>query len=479
MAKKGKVKISKLKRNNHTTNKMKKRGTLKLQRHRTKVQKQNQPAVQEPVYSDSEESASGDEWADMLDEAEKDYLGRRMAAQPQLLSSVTLEDEPIDRSKPRKRGRTKDLDSGAGSDDEIEEKYMEELCSQPKKKLRPLLPIKTKEGIQMQAEECDESENEGSERPTVEEQKQQDTEDSGLEFTPDDEDDDNEQGDKPDLISREVVNAVELAVARREKLKKEKFRIGVLCSGLLESPEKKLKNFYPILFLMEEKLKDGSENLMSVRKLATLSAFEVFKDILPEYCIKHQDYSNIKLKKDTLALYKHEKELLDFYKRFLQRLEKAMAVLRPKKGDRRKPDEATEALAIISAQCMCGLLVARPYFNFASNIAQSVIPLLDHKLQTVNTIVTECCSNVFGDDAKGEITLNLVRLINQLVKRRGERLHPRALDCLLNLNIKDISLDEEIDFKKKQKKDEKRKKRIINLSKKEKKRAKKAKRSRT
>lgn len=61
-----------------------------------------------------------------------------------------------------------------------------------------------------------------------------------------------------------------------------------------------LKNFYPILFLMEEKLKDGSENLMSIRKLATLSAFEVFKDLLPEYSIKHQDYTNVKCEYTTL-----------------------------------------------------------------------------------------------------------------------------------------------------------------------------------
>lgn len=41
------------------------------------------------------------------------------------------------------------------------------------------------------------------------------------------------------------------------------------------------------------------------------------------------------VKKDTLALYKYEKELLEFYKRYLQRLERAAAVLRPKKGDSR------------------------------------------------------------------------------------------------------------------------------------------------
>lgn len=63
----------------------------------------------------------------------------------------------------------------------------------------------------------------------------------------------------------------------------------------------------------------------------------------------------------------------------------------------------------------------------------------------------------------------VVRLINQLVKRRVGRLHPSALACLLALKIRDIDMDAESDVKRKIKQDEKHKKRIVNLSKKEKK----------
>lgn len=63
-------------------------------------------------------------------------------------------------AKSRKRGKAKPTvqsDSGAESDSEaeIEDKYVEELATQPKKKLRQLLPIKTKDGLQMQTEECE------------------------------------------------------------------------------------------------------------------------------------------------------------------------------------------------------------------------------------------------------------------------------------------------------------------------------------
>lgn len=92
MQKKGKSKISKVKRNNQTTNKMKKQGKLRLQRHRTKVQKQKQPAAPEPEYS-SESEPSGDEWADMLDEEEQKYIMKRLANDPSLLSSVPETDK--------------------------------------------------------------------------------------------------------------------------------------------------------------------------------------------------------------------------------------------------------------------------------------------------------------------------------------------------------------------------------------------------
>ncbi|CAH2054070.1 unnamed protein product, partial [Iphiclides podalirius] len=487
MAKKGKAKISKVKRNNQTTNKMRKQGKLRLQRHRNKVQKQKQPAqTQQPVYSSESESASGDEWADMLDEEEQKYIMGRLAKEPHLLSNVPEEDKKGDK-KPKKRKQSnldqvpKDMslssDSGADSEtdnSDMEDKYEKEMAERPVKRLRPLLPIKTKHGIMERAEECEDTDSdqdqadETTESTIPESKDEEDTKDgdsdSGMEGTV-------EEGDKTD----EVVTTVQLLAARRDKLNHEKLRIGALCSSLLENPERKLKNLFPILYLMEEHLKDGTPNLVSVRKLAMISAAEVFRDILPDYAIRHQDYSDVKLKKDTLALYKHEKELVEFYKRYLQRLEKAASILRQKKGDRRSVEQSAKSLALVALRCMCSLLAARPHFNFAPNIAQSVVPYLDCRQQEARAAAAECCSQVFAEDARGDITLKIVRLINQLVKKRGERIHPSALDCLLTLKIRDVDLDADADLKHKKRQEERHKKRIVNLSKKEKKRAKKLK----
>lgn len=65
---------------------------MKLQRHRGKPQKQNPPAASQPVYS-SESEESADEWGDMLDEEEKQYILSRLAKQPGFLADVPQNDE--------------------------------------------------------------------------------------------------------------------------------------------------------------------------------------------------------------------------------------------------------------------------------------------------------------------------------------------------------------------------------------------------
>lgn len=67
---------------------MRKQGQLKLQRHRTKVQKQNHPQSKPQADYSSESESSSEEWADMLDEGEQQYILNRLSKQPQLLSNI-------------------------------------------------------------------------------------------------------------------------------------------------------------------------------------------------------------------------------------------------------------------------------------------------------------------------------------------------------------------------------------------------------
>lgn len=62
-------------------------------------------------------------------------------------------------------------------------------------------------------------------------------------------------------------------------------------------------------------------------------------------------------------------------------------------------------LAIFAIDCMTKLLASRPYFNFSSNMANFLIPFLDHKDSKVRNIVEKCFTQVFKEDMRGDLSL--------------------------------------------------------------------------
>lgn len=78
------------------------------------------------------------------------------------------------------------------------------------------------------------------------------------------------------------VSMIELLAFREEVLRSKRLKIGLLSSSLLETPETKCDNFKILLELMEE---TNPEVYITVRKLATISLLEIFKDLLPSYQI--------------------------------------------------------------------------------------------------------------------------------------------------------------------------------------------------
>ncbi|KRT86468.1 hypothetical protein AMK59_2643, partial [Oryctes borbonicus] len=114
-----------------------------------------------------------------------------------------------------------------------------------------------------------------------------------------------------------------------ESLRNKKVHIGYLCSSLLENPEERIGNFKVLFKIFDDETVNAS---LSIKKLIIISLLEVFKDILPSYQIKFQDNKSVKLKKDTLKLQKYEESLLQYYKKYLQKLEKLISVLFSKKS---------------------------------------------------------------------------------------------------------------------------------------------------
>lgn len=182
-----------------------------------------------------------------------------------------------------------------------------------------------------------------------------------------------------------------------------------------------------------------------------------------------EEEKDVKVSKDVKKLRHFEESLLKHYQAFLQVLENglqgqprffAVAVVgnttnRPitiffslffflpclefrrvkrkgnkviKKGEDLSKDVSdAEKLAIIANKCMCDLLLRNTSFNFAKNLMASVVPRMC--TQAPVQISEDCCETVravFVSDNHGEPSLEMVRLIAQLVKSKGFNVPPKV-----------------------------------------------------
>lgn len=164
-------------------------------------------------------------------------------------------------------------------DDNLEKNYENQGVEEMK--LKNLLPIKTKSGIVP--------------RVIVDKNEQIDTIPPAIEK----ESDKNEESEPEEMFilqneefdPSKPVTTADLLASREKMLRLKKIHIGTLSAGLLENPEEKIMNFKTLLTIMTE---DTAQVFLTVKKLATVSLLEVFKDILPSYPIKQQDTGDIK-----------------------------------------------------------------------------------------------------------------------------------------------------------------------------------------
>ncbi|XP_029045935.2 LOW QUALITY PROTEIN: nucleolar complex protein 3 homolog [Osmia bicornis bicornis] len=448
-----KLKISAIKRNNQKRNKLTKQGKLKARRHKP-LKKQIQKTIAPPPESIEEES--DDNILDMVEEEDLEFLRDAVSNKSYNLLKQIRFNETVDGRKNNKHNKRE-------NDETLEDKYENSISKviekEGAKTVRMLLPTKSQSGI-IETKLIEENVNEDSDNKSDEEQnKQNDNMEIELDLHTENKD-----------ANKEPVSMIELLACRRDVLRSKRIKIGLLSSSLLEAPESKCENFKVLLEFMEE---TDPEVYISVRKLATVSLLEVFKDLLPSYHILQLQQEGVKLKKETLALQNYEAALLRYYKRYLQKLEKMSSVLRKKKGDTRQVEKPEIELGKLAVMCMCNLLTTNPYFNYSVNIANFLLLFLDNKHEFIRQEVLKCISQVFKEDKRAELSLTIVRKLNQYIKLKAHSVHSEVVSVLLSLRIKDINLDKEKEEETKQKKLMSHKQRILALSKRERKKSKK------
>ncbi|XP_034486544.1 nucleolar complex protein 3 homolog [Drosophila innubila] len=283
--------------------------------------------------------------------------------------------------------------------------------------------------------------------------------------------DDDVVNDAAPVPKQKLISTTDLLIARQQEIERQKYRIGIICSGILEKPEDKMRNFNALYELMDEMNRStGVPNLLAVRKLAIVSVTEIFKDILPEYRVGQVDTKMQTVRKATLDRVTFENTLLQQFKKFLQKLEHLTAQVN-KRGGHKTPQSVK--MATVAVQCMCDLLIAHPYFNYVQNIAQLLVYMLNCNYGAMRVAVNQCFRSLFSSDKRLDMTLFVVRRINHLIKTKQNNVHVECITCLMGLKIKHVNLDAEKENELKQKKLESHRQRLLSLSKKERKRRKK------
>jgi nucleolar complex protein 3 len=112
-------------------------------------------------------------------------------------------------------------------------------------------------------------------------------------------------------------------------------------------------------------------------------------------------------------------------------------------------------LADTAIHCMSILLAELTHFNFRQNLMAAVVARLSKRswdevslpysiseappLTALEQTSEKCLgtvNSVFRADQTGEASLEIVRILNRMIKERRFRIHPNVLSCLLNLRLR-------------------------------------------
>lgn len=315
MAKKGGKKgsalvVSKVKRANQLKNKKKQNSSNRPQVTSRKSRKNDQAEKPQRINEDSKNKKSLGQ--KNLKKAETFKSGKKkQLPKPTVKSNNVVEDEfeademldmmdqeDIDILKSRANKQNKRPASNGDIDTvkksrriEIEDEYDDELfnSNKDKKSTRPLLPIKTRQGIVERSVEVDESpENSESELEAEEEEEK-----------------------KP-------LSMAEIYSIRKAKIEELKAAIGSASSSITENPEERMENISAVLKLYKGLTADV---YITGFKLISASLVGLFRDLAPTYEIKNTSKAGDKLKKATRVVYAVEGRLLKYYQIFLKKLE--------------------------------------------------------------------------------------------------------------------------------------------------------------
>ncbi|GFQ07978.1 nucleolar complex protein 3 homolog, partial [Phtheirospermum japonicum] len=232
-------------------------------------------------------------------------------------------------------------------------------------------------------------------------------------------------------------------LSEEEANEAKKYKLAELGTALLADPESNIKHIKEMLQMS----KDGNSAIVI---LSLKSLLAVFKDIIPGYRIRlpTEKEQEMKVSKTVKKMRYYESTLLSAYKAYLQKL-----VMLQKQTVYKR----------VAVRCLCTLLAAVPHFNFRDNLLAAVVNNISSEDDVVRKLCCTTVKSLFTNEGKhgGEVTVEAVRMIADLVKAHSCQLHPDSVEVFLSLSFDDdIGKPEksEMDNKAKNKKSSKKRK---------------------
>ncbi|KAG6868376.1 hypothetical protein C0993_004022 [Termitomyces sp. T159_Od127] len=218
--------------------------------------------------------------------------------------------------------------------------------------------------------------------------------------------------------------------SKASRIRAAKEQIAGICQEIVSDPENSLGllrrlHTFSLSEIATPSHPDPVPNDPVIRKLSILSQLAVFKDIIPGYRIRAlTDKEKAEKVSQMVAQTRDwEQGLVTTYQTYLRLLEEEI--------------KARSDLADIALESICALLKEATHFNFRVNLMSCIVARLSKKSWDSSS---ELCLNtlihVFREDLTGVASLEIVRLLNRMIKEKRFNVRPEVLSCLLHLRLK-------------------------------------------
>lgn len=164
----------------------------------------------------------------------------------------------------------------------------------------------------------------------------------------------------------------------------------------------------------------------NIRGIAMLSMCAVFTDVLPGYRIRNLTEAEQKerVNQDLARRREWEQGLVIVYRNYLELCE--------------RESRRQSSLFSISIKVMCTLAIKAVHFNYRTNLLRSIVSCLSRrKWDDASEQCSKALIEVLKNDYQGDVSLEVVRLLNRMIKEKRFKVQGQVVDILTHLRLRD------------------------------------------